>query len=149
MGHVVDHGNLMPGIQQMLPRKDDFAALKAEVGPLFHFNPMCPCGHYRLHTEDPYHRLVLKRLMEISSSQGKFRKVRKLLDVSQSGDWEGFRNGRKDGRACEVSSTMHVGAAALYEFDFVSWTRPGKYSCQTKANDPHFTLVSPSVCTYL
>jgi len=133
MGHVVDHRYLMPWIENALSTKGQLVSLAHEVGPLLTFNPRCPCGHYRLRTTKYHHRIVLKRLQEISSSQKIYRQKKRFRDVSMYGDGEAFRNtkreeGGSNAKKCVLDSCTVIDAVedVTYEFDFVSMRRPDK-----------------------
>ena len=105
---------------------------------MFHFNRDNPCGHYRLDLANEHTKTILKYLSHISVRQKQERQEAKLLDLSQHGNYECFRNERLDNASVEINSE-HITAQnvvaqtnvvlmlqkkGVLEFDFVPARRP-------------------------
>ena len=65
----------------------EITSVEKNMGKLFHFNPVNPTGHYALQLANPFDRVLIKRLAEITEEQGASRREDGLLDTSQKGDW--------------------------------------------------------------
>lgn len=93
--------------------------------------PWCsnPTGHYKLELLNPYHRIIVQKLVEVAKEQKDFRKNNRaneggaMIDTSQHGDWENFRNetlnGQKFDFDTDAAATGRVNEGIL-EFDYVS-----------------------------
>jgi hypothetical protein len=82
-----------------------------------------PPGHYKLQLGDRHDRLLVQRLVEIGSEQKIYRKTNGMIDTSQKGDWENWRNERLDGAEYDLDEKVASQGGVPYgllEFDFVS-----------------------------
>ena len=51
-----------------------FRLLAEKVGPLFYFTPRNPTGHYKINLMNPTQRLVLTKLVEVSTDEREKRR---------------------------------------------------------------------------
>lgn len=113
-------GNLS-GVEQRM--------LVAKLGPFVGVVVGNPTGHYKLDFSVEEHKECFDRLIEINAAEKDLlRKRWGNLDVSQHGNGDRFRNETCNGepmiiRPREVSEMKEDG---VYEFDFVSTTRPSR-----------------------
>ena len=101
------------------------AELKAELGGSYAFNRHNATGHYVLNLDNEYDQMVIRRLKEISSEERKTRQKNELLDLSQKGNGEGWRNETLDEEPIVIdSNTWKLPTDGILEFDFISFKRP-------------------------
>jgi Ran GTPase-activating protein (RanGAP) involved in mRNA processing and transport len=119
---IVDPVNVIAETYDVLT-DGELATMEKNMGKLFHFNPVNPTGHYTLQLANSFDRVLIRRLAEITEEQGSLRREQELLDTSQKGDWDNFRNETLNGRPfdfdVEILSAGGMTAGVL-EFDFVS-----------------------------
>ena len=111
--------------------------IKKVMGANWMFNPQNPTGRYQLDMENFFDRLLMLRLMEVSSEENAERQKLSQADLSQLGNWECFRNVRfnhKDGDVQSDATVLPLQSNAtvlppsgLFIFDFQSFRRP--YTC--------------------
>ena len=99
--------------------------LEMKLGQLFHFIPTNPTGHYRLELGNRHDRILAKKLIEISSEERQARRTerfgrggknskkgtggkRGMVDTSQGGDWDNWRNESLDGEPLDYDSNRPV-----------------------------------------
>jgi hypothetical protein len=68
------------------------ATLENRAPEMFSFIATNPTGHYKLEVGRPDHRRLLHRLVCICAEEKRFREKYNLIDTSQKGDGEGWRN---------------------------------------------------------
>ena len=120
---VVDFLNVNGQIFEYF-EEDEIAALEQKMGPeLFNFVPCNPTGHFKLNLMNPQHLTIMKLLMCIASEQKAYRKANDLIDTSQRGDWDNWRNETMSGRKYDIDekkiSSGNLEHGTL-EFDYVS-----------------------------
>ena len=119
---VVDTVNIVTQAFDVLTN-GELAVMEKNMGILFHFNPVNPTGHYHLQLANRWDRIVAFRLAQISEEQGTLRKQQQLLDTSQKGDWDNFRNETLNSQPHDFEvEVLSAGGmeAGILEFDFVS-----------------------------
>ena len=122
MPRVVDPVNINTQTYDVLT-DGELATMEKNMGKLFHFNAVNPTGHYSLQLAKGFDRVLCKRLAEITEEQGSMRKEASLIDTSQKGDWDNFRNETLNSHAYDFEvEILSAGAltAGVLEFDFVS-----------------------------
>jgi hypothetical protein len=95
-----------------------------KVGELFFFSPSNPTGHYKLELANPHQRIIAKKLIELSSEEKLFRKERGLIDTSQKGDFDNWRNETLNGKPWDYDENDEMASKlptfGTLEFDYVS-----------------------------
>ncbi|CAN0362087.1 unnamed protein product, partial [Phaeothamnion confervicola] len=66
------------------------------------FSSSNPTGHYQLNLGMSSERLVAVRLCEINELERRVRRLANLYDVSEGGDWDGFRRCLLNGKPFKI-----------------------------------------------
>ena len=86
-------------------------------------------GHYKLELINPHHRIIAQKMVEIAKEQKDFRiqnianEGGAILDTSQHGDWENFRNETLNGQKYDFDTDAAAAGMVtegVLEFDYVS-----------------------------
>lgn len=103
---------------------DECKALEMKVGELFFFSPSNPTGHYKLELANPHQRIIAKKLIELSSEEKLFRREHELIDTSQKGDMDNWRNETLNGKPWDYDEDDELASKlptfGTLEFDYVS-----------------------------
>jgi hypothetical protein len=125
---IVDPVNVQHMCFDYLTRAE-MGNLERNLGPLLHFTPGNPTGHYKLELINPYHRIIAQKLVEIAKEQKDFRFNNvanaggAMIDTSQHGDWENFRNETLNGQKYDFDTDAAAAGMVtegVLEFDYVS-----------------------------
>lgn len=129
---IVDIANVPYHILDYLT-KSEARKLESHLGPeLFFFMPSNPTGHYKLDLVNPNHRIIKQKLVEIAKEEKDFRRANRanqgglMIDTSQHGDWENFRNETLNGAKYDFDTSTAASGSddlrppAILEFDYVS-----------------------------
>ena len=128
---IVDIANVQYHVLDYLT-KQETRKLESQLGVLFHFMPTNPTGHYKLDLVNPYHRILKQKLVEIAKEEKDFRQQNRanqggqMIDTSQHGDWENFRNETLNRQpynfdtSAASSGSEELNSSAVLEFDYVS-----------------------------
>ena len=120
---VVDTINISRGLLDWLT-DNEYKAVEKKLGPeLFHFVQGNPTGHYKLQLGNPQHRMLVNKLVAISYEETLFRKEHDMIDTSQKGDWENWRNETLNGAPYDFDEKVASEGGLDYgilEFDYVS-----------------------------
>ena len=123
MPRVVDLNNWGKLVMTQLT-DEECKALEMKVGELFFFSPSNPTGHYKLELANPHQRIIAKKLIELSSEEKFFRKERGLIDTSQKGDFDNWRNETLNGKPWDYDEDDEMASKlpmfGALEFDYVS-----------------------------
>ena len=114
--------------------------------------PCCsnPTGHYKLELINPYHRIIVQKLVEIAKEQKDFRKNNRaneggaMIDTSQHGDWENFRNETLNGKQFDFDTDAAAAGRVnegVLEFDYVSTDVAHRLLNLPPIEDPVFDLL--------
>jgi len=145
-GCVWDQQNMLSFVRDYF-KPAGVKLLREELGALYSYNRNNCTGHYKLDTNHEHDIILFRRLQEVSSEEQKQRHVRKLMDLSQDGTNEGWRNAKINGEACtalnRLSNTMKIPENSVLEFDFISYTRPGadRKACSQKSFDEYYLML--------
>eukprot|EP01043_Picozoa_sp_COSAG02_P037115 COSAG02_NODE_2764_length_8071_cov_2.367536_3_plen_468_part_00 len=103
---------------------DECKALEMKVGELFFFSPSNPTGHHKLELANPHQRIIAKKLIELSSEEKLFRREHELIDTSQKGDMDNWRNETLNGKPWDYDEDDELASKlptfGTLEFDYVS-----------------------------
>ena len=125
---IVDMANVQYHCLDYLTR-GEMRKLESHLGILLHFVPSNPTGHYKLDLVNPMHRIIKQKLVGIAKEEKDFRRLNiantggSLIDTSQHGDWENFRNETLNKEKYDFdTSTAAAGGVeeGILEFDYVS-----------------------------
>ena len=125
---IVDIPNVQYHCLDYLTR-GEMRKLEGNLGMLLHFIPSNPTGHYKLDLVNPMHRIIKQKLVEIAKEEKDFRRQNiankggSIIDTSQHGDWENFRNETLNMEKYDFdTSTAASGGVeeGILEFDYVS-----------------------------
>ena len=146
-GCVWDQHNMLSFVRDYF-KASGVKLLREELGALYCFNRDNCTGHYRINTNNEHDVTLLKRLQEVSGEEQKQRHVRKLMDLSQDGTNEGWRNALVNGVEVfsgeeRLSNCLKIPENALIEFDFISYTRPGadQVACSQKTFEKYLMML--------
>ena len=100
---------------------NEMQRLEAKLGDLFYFIPCNPTGHFKLNLASPVQRTVVQKIIEISTEEATFRREYNMIDTSQKGDWDNWRNERLNGMAWDYDQEeLKLAETGVLEFDYVS-----------------------------
>ena len=119
---VVDVTNLNRHLLDWLTDAELFSVRK-KLGVFYDFVRTNPTGHYKLQLGDRNCRRVVNRLIDISGEETRFRKENNLIDTSQKGDFENWRNETLNGVPYDFDTEVASSGGMQYgllEFDYVS-----------------------------
>ena len=123
MPRVVDLNNWGPLVMTKLSDAE-CKSLEMKVGELYFFSPSNPTGHYKLELANPHQRVIAKKLIEISSEEKCFRQEHGLIDTSQKGDGDNWRNETLNGKPWDYDENDEMASRlpthGTLEFDYVS-----------------------------
>ena len=71
---------------EYLPEEEQ-SQIEGALGPWVHFNERNTAGHYRLNLGMKMDRLIATRLLALNNKDANYRRMHKLEDASQSGNW--------------------------------------------------------------
>ena len=104
---------------------NELRGLERKIGSLFYFTPTNPTGHYSLELANRYDRYIARKLIEISSEEKVYRTTHGMINTSQKGDWDNWRNEHLNKQPWdydENDTTARDGVpeSGLLELDYVS-----------------------------
>eukprot|EP01052_Picozoa_sp_SAG31_P024418 SAG31_NODE_2076_length_6507_cov_3.611267_4_plen_598_part_00 len=139
---VVDQVNLTCHVLDWLTDREVFA-VQQKMGQLFNLVICNPTGHWKLQLGDRHERICVQRIVEISCEQTLYRRQHNMINTSQKGDWENFRNETLDGKEYNIDERDVAEGGLEYglvEFDYVSTDISHRLCCEQPMPETVFRL---------
>lgn len=119
-------------------------SLRGAMGPLYRLSIGHVTGFYALQLSKRQDRLCFHKLVGISSRAAKRRKSEEGKgDISQTGDWQGFRNCVLDGAPVTFTTSWieNLPKSGKIEFDFIHFQNP-TWGAKVMSEERYFRLLS-------
>jgi hypothetical protein len=123
---------------------DSRVSLRGAMGPLYRIAIGQVTGCYALQLAKRQDRMSFHKLVGISRRAGRRRKIEEGKgDVSQNGDWQGFRNAVFDGVPVILSNAWieNLPKSGKLEFDFVHFSNP-MWGGRVMSEERYFRLLN-------